>query len=347
MKIDSTKLKELVEKRLVTSRVHPQSELIIYNYTAKAQYSKFWTKEIKQCRGLVCNFDGEIIARPFEKFFNLEEYDQPLPEETFEVYEKIDGSMGILYFIGNIPYIASRGSFDSPQAIKGSSLLHNQYKEAIPQLNKEKTYLFEIIYPENKFVVNYGKQNSLTLLAVIDTKTGDEDNIEKYSHLGFPIVQKFKSTNLNDLKELNLPNKEGFVVKFKNGLRLKIKFANYLELHAVVSKISELSIWKMLHDNAPFEKTLINAPDELYDWIDEIKNKFTNEFKKIELIVQKDFEKLTKDVDTKNRKDIAKYIATTAYPKLVFAMLDEKDYRPMIWNMLEPSKEAPFRLRKK
>ena len=78
MKIDATKLKELVKKRLITRRVHPKSELIIYNYTAKAQYSKFWTKEIKQCRGLICNYDGEIIARPFEKFFNLEEYDQLL-----------------------------------------------------------------------------------------------------------------------------------------------------------------------------------------------------------------------------------------------------------------------------
>ena len=103
----------------------------------------------------------------------------------------------------------------------------------------------------------------------------------------------------------------------------------------------------MLHDNTPFEKTLINAPDELYDWIDETKSKFLNKFKNIELIVQNDFEKLTKDVDPKNRKDIAEYIATTAYPKLVFAMLDEKDYRSMIWRMLEPSKELPFRLRKK
>ena len=93
-----------------------------------------------------------------------------------------------------------------------------QYKEAIPKLNREKTYLFEIIYPENRFVVDYGKQSSLILLAVIDTKTGDEDNIEKYSHLGFPMVQRFKPTNLNDLKELDLPNKEGFVVKFENGL---------------------------------------------------------------------------------------------------------------------------------
>lgn len=346
MKITLSDLKELTDKGLITSRTHPKSELIIYNYTAKAQYNKLWTKEIRQCRGLICNFDGEIIARPFEKFFNFEEYDQPLPNETFEVFEKLDGSMGILYFIGDFPYIASRGSFDSPQAIKGSSMLHEQYKEAIPLLNKEKTYLFEIIYPENKFVVDYEKLNALTLLAVIDTKTGVEDNIEEYQNLGFPIVQKFAPSHLNDLKKLNLPNKEGFVIKFKKGLRLKLKFENYLELHAVVSKISDLSIWKMLHGNTPFEQTLANAPDELFEWIDATKNNFLDKFKNIEEITKNDFEALTNNVGRENRKEIAKHIAKTKYPKLVFAMLDKKDHRTMIWKMLEPKKEAPFRLRK-
>ncbi|PCJ28946.1 MAG: hypothetical protein COA94_03220 [Rickettsiales bacterium] len=102
----------------------------------------------------------------------------------------------------------------------------------------------------------------------------------------------------------------------------------------------------MLYNNTPFEKTLENTPDELYEWIDEVKNTFLNKFKNIELIAQKDFETLTKVVDANNRKEQAKHIAKTKYPKLVFAMLDAKDFRSMIWKMLEPSKESPFRLRK-
>lgn len=99
--------------------------------------------------GLICDLDGEIIERPFEKFFNIEEHNHSLPDLKFEIYEKLDGSLGILYFLEGIPYIASRGSFDSPQAIKATSMLHGQYKNSVSKLNKDKTYLFEIIYPDN------------------------------------------------------------------------------------------------------------------------------------------------------------------------------------------------------
>ena len=102
----------------------------------------------------------------------------------------------------------------------------------------------------------------------------------------------------------------------------------------------------MLHGNTPFEQTLANAPDELFEWIDATKNNFLDKFKNIEEITKNDFEALTNNVGRENRKEIAKHIAKTKYPKLVFAMLDKKDHRTMIWKMLEPKKEAPFRLRK-
>lgn len=346
MKIDTPTFENLLHKGLITGRPHPKGKLIVYNYTAKAQYNKQWTKEITQCRGLICDLNGKIIARPFEKFFNIEEYDQPLPNEEFDIYEKLDGSLGILYFLEGVPYIASRGSFDSPQAIQASSMLHEQYESAIPKLNKEKTYLFEIIYPENKFVVNYGEESSLTLLAVIDTQTGIEENLEQYKNLGFTIVKKFKTVELNELKKLNLQNKEGFVIRFNNGLRLKIKFENYLEQHEIISKISNLSIWKMLMHNNPFEEMLENIPDELYDWIHEQKNTFLEQYKNIELVALKDYKFIIENNDTDDRKNIARLISSTNYPKLVFAILDNKNYQEKIWEMLKPKIELPFRLRK-
>lgn len=346
MKIDTSIFEELLQKGLIVGRLHPQGKLIVYNYTAKAQYQKQWTKEIMQCRGLICDLNGKIVARPFEKFFNIEEYNYPLPDEEFEIYEKLDGSLGILYFFEGVPCIASRGSFDSPQAIKASSMLHEQYKSSVPKLNKEKTYLFEIIYPGNKFVVDYKKESSLTLLAVIDTKTGIEENLEQYKDIGFPIITKFKPNKLEELKKLNLPDKEGFVVKFINGLRLKIKFENYLERHAVISKISNVSIWQMLYENKSFEQILENAPDELYAWITEQRNAFLNEYKNIESVALRDYKSIVESNDLNDRKKIARLISNTNYPKLVFAKLDNKNYHEKIWKILEPQEELPFRLRK-
>jgi len=340
MKTDTVKLKELVAKGLITWRLHPKGELIIYNYTNKAQYNNVWTKETMKCRGLICDLDGKIIARPFEKFFNLEEYKEPLPDEKFDLYEKLDGSLGILYFLDNVPYIASRGSFDSPQAMQASAMLKEQYKTSVSKLNQKKTYLFEIIYPGNKFVVDYKNESSLTLLAVIDVKTGVEDDLEQHKDLGFPIIKKYTRSKLDELQKLNLPNKEGFVVKFAKGLRLKIKFENYLKLHAVISKISNVSIWQMLYENTSFDQMLENVPDELFDWVTEQRNVFLDEFKKIESVALKEHKSIVENNDTKDRKTIARLVSNTKFPKLVFAILDNKNHHEKIWKMLEPHKEC-------
>lgn len=53
------------------------------------------------------------VARPFPKFFNLDEAianGEQLPAEAFEVTEKLDGSLGILYWLDGEPRLATRGT---------------------------------------------------------------------------------------------------------------------------------------------------------------------------------------------------------------------------------------------
>lgn len=123
MNIGLDTLEQLVTQRLITKRSHPNGQLFIYNYTAKAQYENIWTPETLQARGLIFNSYGNLIACPFPKFFNLGEHKNTLPLEPFEIYEKLDGSLGILYFFEDMPYIATRGSFDSVQASKANEML--------------------------------------------------------------------------------------------------------------------------------------------------------------------------------------------------------------------------------
>jgi len=100
-----------------------------------------------QCRGLVTNSDGDIIARPFKKFFNYEEYlefaPEMIPNESFEVFEKMDGSLGILFNYKDEWVLCTRGSFTSEQSIKGTELLKKYDYNRLPKCH---TYLFEIIY---------------------------------------------------------------------------------------------------------------------------------------------------------------------------------------------------------
>ena len=94
----SISLQSMIDEQYIKVQKHPEEDLYIYNYTAKAQYERVWNEWTLQCRGLIMDADQKVVARPFPKFFNLGEIEgQVLPKESFEVYEKMDGSLGILY----------------------------------------------------------------------------------------------------------------------------------------------------------------------------------------------------------------------------------------------------------
>ena len=170
--------------------------------------------------------NGNIVARPFSKFFNWEEYEGPLPNndnEPFEVYEKMDGSLGIVYFVNDKPRIATRGNFDSQQSEWAMEMLDEKYTNVRFDLNI--TYLVEIIHPKNKIIVNYGNTRALILLGMIETKSGIELPLED---IGLPLVKKYDdlSSTDDDIRSLatrNEQNKEGFVVRYSSGLRFKGK----------------------------------------------------------------------------------------------------------------------------
>jgi len=136
------KLNEYFEKGLVYKQVHPTLPLTIWNYTEKVQYEGLWDEITLQTRGLVTDDEGNVVARPFKKFFNLEE-GKFEPTEKFEVWEKMDGSLLIVFWYEGKWIVATRGSFTSDQAIKGIELL-KKYNTDI--MFRHLTYCFEIIY---------------------------------------------------------------------------------------------------------------------------------------------------------------------------------------------------------
>ena len=124
MKYDLNILSKYIDEGLVIKQVHPTLPLSIYNYSRECQYGGKWDDITLNCRGLVLDDGGNVIAKPFPKFFNYEEHIAeesklpPIPNENFEVYEKMDGSLGIVFNYDGEWYMATRGSFQSDQAIK-------------------------------------------------------------------------------------------------------------------------------------------------------------------------------------------------------------------------------------
>lgn len=332
-------LKEMVESGMVRVQKHPYADLWIYNYTQKCQFERCWNEVTLQCRGLILDGGGNVVARPFRKFFNYEELNpDEIPNLPFDVFEKMDGSLGILYWLENTPFVATRGSFESEQAIHATRLVQKRFSELgikMEDLHPNSTYLFEIVYPENRIVVDYGDVDTLFLLAVIDNDSGKD--LQAHG-VGFPLVKAhhFKSLKFEDMQRINENNAEGFVVRFSNGFRMKIKFEDYKRLHKILTGVSTVTIWEHLSLGKPLDEILESVPDEFYDWVKREVSSLLERYTKIEISCRKDF------VIFKNRKEAALYYKTKEFPHILFKMLDGKDYSRDIWKLIRPVFSKPF-----
>jgi RNA ligase len=254
----------------VYKQVHPTLPLTIWNYTETVQYEGLFDDVTLQTRGLVTDGNGKVVARPFNKFFNMEE-GKHTPTPDFDVYDKMDGSLGILFNYEGEWVMATRGSFTSDQAVKGFEMLQ---KYDYQKLHKDYTYLFEIIYDENRIVVKYPYED-LVLLGMINTETGYEVDLygedvdvrlkNLINNLGFKVVKKYDGINdYSVLKEMIKDDEEGFVVRFSNGDRMKVKGEEYLRLHKIMTNVSTTAIWEMLSEGKDVLELLKDVPDEFY-----------------------------------------------------------------------------------
>jgi len=355
------RLNKYYEDGLVQKQMHPTLPLTIWNYTPKVQYGegndqyKFWDDITKQCRGLVTDNEGNVVARPFKKFFNIEEK-QHTPTEEFDVYEKMDGSLGILFNYKGEWILATRGSFTSDQSVKGTELLK---KYEYTRLNPDYTYLFEIIYPENRIVCSYDFED-LVLLGMIHTQSGYEVSIHSnndedvrfknlLNNLGFNIVRKYDGIrDYTFLKQVIADSHEGFVVKFSNGDRLKIKGEEYLRLHKIMTNISTTGVWEVLSTGGKMEDYLKDVPDEFYKKVKMYVQDLNYNFYRYSEYAGKvhDYFRYGKYGDREiepTKKEFAEHLEfCKVHPKvksICFAMWDRKPYDPIIWNLIKPKFE--------
>jgi RNA ligase len=360
------KLERYYEDGLLLKQTHPVHDLTIWNYSPKVQYDRLWDEITLQCRGLVTNSKGEIVARPFKKFFNYEEYlenaPEMIPNEPFDVFEKMDGSLGILFNYKNDWILCTRGSFTSDQSVKGTQIL-NEYDVNV--LEKSFTYLLEIIYPENRIVVSYEKE-MLVLLGAIKTSTGDEMghyNLTKCSKItGFPLVKKYNGiSDYTFVKGIINDNQEGFVIRFDSGFRMKIKGDEYCRLHRILTNISNRDIWEYLKDNKSLDEIIEKVPDEFYNWVKNTIRDFENKFEEIlgQVITDYwDIETALIDEQSKlgenmvyDEREYSKRFADEAfkkkYPHFLFSyrkeLVNPIKTSEAIWDRLYPSYSKPFK----
>jgi T4 RnlA family RNA ligase len=348
-RVDWKLLNTYIDNKLIMANKHPEYDIWILNYSVKVQGMKAWDEYTLSCRGLVIDAEGNILARPFEKFMNYEEY---LPTEIdwsldFDAFEKMDGSLIILFYYKSVSkwIVASRGSFISEQALEAQKMLDVSVYDA---LSIHLTYLFEILYPENRIVIDYGKRKELVLLAIIETASGFEvpyERVMKTYLKYFNVVKRFEIKTFKELQEVierGEDNKEGFVIRFINGFRLKMKFAEYCRLHAIVTNVSNLTIWEHLKNNYDFDELLDRVPDEFYDWLKKTVHILKKAFDDVECQALMEYGKIY-PVKGTDRRTFAIEALKTKYSAILFKMYDKKPYDDLIWKIVRPIYSKPFK----
>lgn len=331
---------EYVDEGWVVSQKHPTLDLTIYNYSRQTEFEKHWDGITLNCRGTVFNSNGYLISKTLPKFFNYEENKTNLPEEykNTTIFEKLDGSYIQLFYYEGEWVVTSKGSFISEQSIWAEHILNNQYPE-YQNLDKNLSFVFELIKQENRIVVDYGGIEDLILIGVFDN--GREYDINDYSNL-FNVVEHYKSNDFSYIRLKDDPendNREGFVVKFNNGERCKIKFSEYKRLHAIVTQTTSYDIWEILRTGGDFDEILERVPDEFMDFVVNVKNDLLNKFdEKLKLVNEKFF-------DLIDQKEFASKVKDDKDKHFLFNRLNHhsESLKKMIWVSIKPEFQKPFR----
>ena len=284
--------------------------LLGFKYTTNTVYSEDWDNVSLHARGIVFDYaTGEVLARPFDKFFNLGEMidtetgvlkpiagyvkqhlgfdnlSDDYKHQKFRVMDKLDGSLGIAFWTGTDWYVKTAGSFESDQAKWANEWFDMIIDTSI--LDKSKTYLFEIIYDEDKHPIEYDFEG-LVLLGIVDTKTGIEEPLSEILRVAKELnIRHAEVLEFTDFDEVvkyakNLPKtKEGVVITFENGFKLKVKGDEFLALQKIFhfltkDVIYENFLWNSVDANqetsvkdnliyAFNEGFIVNIPEETED----------------------------------------------------------------------------------
>lgn len=246
-----------VKLRGIDIRDYPEHQLLHLDYS-QIEVDKF-DPIGRECRGLILDYDGNIVCKSFDRFFNLGE----CGVDTFDfensiAYEKADGSLVRIYYCKATQQweIATRGTAFA----EGPHEFHGTFRNFILKcmdrteeqfqidcrlyLTPGITTIFEAIGPDNRIVTPY-KVNELVYLGMV---ISDMERVEDVA----PTLEEanwfmnYVGWNVRPLVEYKFDTKEhcmqalegltdlaeGYVVYNKlTGERVKIKNAVYLAAH--------------------------------------------------------------------------------------------------------------------
>ena len=315
---------------LVERREHSTLPISIYCYSIFTNYERLWNRVTMNSRGIAFDEKGRCIIRCMTKFFNDVE-----PHALCDIdktqkpvyFNKLDGSL--IQVVNDHEYgllVSTKGSFNSKQAAWASNIIGEEFEQE--DFASGKTYVFELIHPDNRIVLDYGKERSLHLLAVIDIDTGKESDILS------PEFDMFnKAEIVEDIDEHLAKNSiEGVVVKTGEH-RYKVKSGEYLRLHRIVTEFTPKAVWNALATGQSVE--FENMPEEFQTWLDttveEIQSSYDEKY--AEIVAEHESTKDLSDKELGLLDDIK-------YKGLIFHLRNGKDISEKVWRLVKPREKV-------
>lgn len=274
------------------------AKLTAYNFTNAAFTRSIWNGFTTTARGLILRNNGDIFARGYNKFFNINEN----PDTTIEAIkskikypviasEKENGFLGISTGLNkDIHFYTKSGKTDFSDLFK--NMFYKELRksgaikniQAIQELLSSNKYsvAFEVINIENdKHIVTYDK-SKLVILDVIENNyslTFNDDLKFKLAQLtNFETAKQFTIKNEFELdkfiqKANEETNTEGYVFKDNENYMFKLKNPDYKFIKSIRSIIQIIKkrnttdidkLPKWVKSNIKIERAISNIIDN-YD----------------------------------------------------------------------------------
>ena len=328
-------------------RIQEKDGLRLHSYSEKCQYERHWNEWTLQARGIVTDLEGNIVARPFRKFFNIEELEgvelQMPPWPPARVQEKMDGSLCICWFYNDEWRFCTRGSFVSEQALAAKEIGGERMRSTTffsDMVAQDYTHLFEFVSPANRIVVDYGDKTDLIYLASIHTEEGFETRSTMMEKL-FESPAIYTPADIKDLYKGKKENREGYVLTWDDGFKVKVKFEEYKRLHRLLSGMTERRVWEILKEDGAEGIRAIRGslPEEWHRWLDLQVMKLQRKYRYIEEKSAEMYHRGCRLVKKEEgRKAWAQFVRESGYalPSILFMRYDGKDYSHVIWEHIKP-----------
>jgi RNA ligase len=300
----------------------------------------------RECRGLIFDADGNIMSRPFHKFFNINEREETQTHvidmsQPHVIMEKMDGSMIRPILIdGHLRLATKMGVTEVAMQAETWLAAHINTGFLVSKgewlrtcVRAGVTPIFEWVSPFNQIVLAY-EEPDLVYLGSRDNVTGEYFFDESAP---FNFVPRYGSVegNLGDYiaRQREAEGREGDIIAFADGHRLKVKNDWYVRIHKTIDRITFDRNIVDLIINEEVDDVIPMLPTAQVERIRNFETRFWAAFKTKEDMLLADRDICSQLYEDDRKRVALEYIPTLsdkADAAFIFRLLDGHNVRDLL-----------------